>query len=152
MNAIWKLAIGLAFSTAASVMCMGQTNTTTINASGQVFLGTGLLQSAPSTTDIRSSAAVIIGGGGNFLSIGEAPNQAQWLQSSFVDPNDQVYSLSLNPLGGNVGGVTSIARPQGQVPSLAMQQYIKGWHRVSDPELPGFTVLESPSVALQNAR
>lgn len=79
--------------------------------SGQARLGNSVAQSAPSATDILSTAHTILGGTGeNYLTIGQytsANGYAQWIQSSYLNPTTAKYNLVLNPLGGNVGIGTS---------------------------------------------
>lgn len=92
---------------------IGGSATYKLDVTGQVRIGASVTQSAPSTTDILSTAHVILGGqGGNYLTVGQytggAKNYAQWIQSSYQNPTTAVYNLILNPLGGNVGVGTDI--------------------------------------------
>jgi hypothetical protein len=76
-----------------------------LDVQGQTRIGYDVTPAAPSATDILSTAHTIFGGnGGNYLTIGQygSPTYAQWIQSSFSNPTSAVYSLLLNPLGGNL--------------------------------------------------
>ena len=78
-----------------------------LDVTGQTRIGRDVSQSAPSSTDILSTAHVMLGGqGGNYLTIGQfgsANGFAQWIQSSYINPTIATYNMILNPLGGNVG-------------------------------------------------
>jgi hypothetical protein len=75
--------------------------------------------------------------------------------SALLDREVTGYPVSQAQLAAGIPtGVTLVAFACSQpcLPSLAMQEYLKGWPPESDPELPGFTVFENPSVTLQIAR
>jgi hypothetical protein len=83
-----------------------------LEVTGTSKLGNTVTQSAPSATDIMSTAHTLLGGtGGNGAFIGQYPaaqNYATWIQSSYTNPTQSSYNLVLQPLGGNVGiGTTS---------------------------------------------
>lgn len=91
---------------------VGSTPTYKFDVTGQTRIGVNVTQSAPSTTDILSTAHVMLGGnGGNYLTIGQyssGQSFAQWIQSSYVNPTTAIYNLVLQPLGGNVGIGTAL--------------------------------------------
>lgn len=76
---------------------------------GRSRIGHLVTQAAPSTTDILSTAHVILGGaGGNYLTVGQYPagvvgqQFGTWMQASFQNPTTATYNLFLQPLGGSV--------------------------------------------------
>ena len=74
---------------------------------------------------------------------------------ALVDRERTGYPVSQAQLAAGIPtGITSVAFACSQpcLPSLTMQEYLKGWQQVSDPELPGFMVFESPSTELQPAQ
>jgi hypothetical protein len=79
-----------------------------LDVTGVVRLGNSVAQGNPSTSDITTNAHTILSGqGGNYLSIGQYPSYAQWIQSAFSVPSTATYNIVLQPLGGNVGIATA---------------------------------------------
>ena len=97
---------------------IGTTSTSfRLDVSGASRIGNLVTQAAPSTTDILSTAHVILGGAGaNYLTVGQYPSGVvgqqfgTWMQASFQNPTTATYNLFLQPLGGNVG-IGSVTNP-----------------------------------------
>lgn len=74
-----------------------------LHVEGKTKIGVNVPQGNPSSSDIASTAHTIMGGqGGNYLSIGQYANCAQWIQSSYANPSTAKYNMILQPLGGYV--------------------------------------------------
>ena len=98
----------IAFSTAGServrITNIGNVGIGTTSPSSPFTVATDVRAATLNATDLRPQSQLnLLGGGGDSLFIGQLTNSTVYIQSSYYNSTLATYSISINPLGGNVG-------------------------------------------------